>query len=237
MWEHNVEEFITNVCKEIKYKKARNKISEELKNHIEDHAYDLMDNGVDEEVAYMQSIEAMGNPKEIGKNLNKQHRPYVGWLLNITNIIIGMICFFLGFIIILGVIGSFDHSGYPNKNDIKYSAKLKQEDKIDTVTITMKQIILDKNNGAYIILNEYHSLFEKNYWVNNWGAGSFNIYDDLGNKYTTQTGQGSNSMFGSRRNLIFIENLNSKAQKIILDYDHYNRHMRFEIKLSGGDEK
>ena len=60
--------------------KEREAIRSELDGHIEDHMEALRELGYDEELAEERAIAAMGEPDEVGRELNKQ---YTGcrWLL------------------------------------------------------------------------------------------------------------------------------------------------------------
>ncbi len=85
-------EFLNNVCEKIKYKPIRNEISEELKNHIEEQKEAFVQSGIEENVAEEKAIENMGNAEELGKKLNKIHRPKLDWklvLLILTLIVFG----------------------------------------------------------------------------------------------------------------------------------------------------
>lgn len=84
-------EFLDNVCREIKYKPANRLISEELHGHIQDMKNEYLCKGYSEEVAEEKAIEQMGNAKEIGKRLNKVHKPKLDWKLLILIII--LMCF------------------------------------------------------------------------------------------------------------------------------------------------
>ncbi len=74
-------EFLNNVCEKIKYKPIRNEISEELKNHIEEQKEAFIQSGIEENVAEEKAIENMGSAEELGKKLNKIHRPKLDWKL------------------------------------------------------------------------------------------------------------------------------------------------------------
>lgn len=86
----NVKEFLNAVCQEIKYKPVRNGIEEELKAHIQDIKEDYIDKGIEEQQAEEKAVLQMGNAEEIGKKLNKIHRPKLDWkLLILLTILIG----------------------------------------------------------------------------------------------------------------------------------------------------
>ena len=63
--------------------KEREAIRSELDGHIEDHMEALRELGYDEELAEERAIAAMGEPDEVGRELNKQY-PFrwlvVGWI-------------------------------------------------------------------------------------------------------------------------------------------------------------
>lgn len=56
--------------------KEREAIRSELDGHIEDHMEALRELGYDEELAEERAIAAMGEPDEVGRELNRQ---YTGW--------------------------------------------------------------------------------------------------------------------------------------------------------------
>ena len=86
-----IKEFLNTVCEQIKYKPIRQNISEELKNHVEEIKENYIAEGISEEIAETKAIEQMGNGIEIGKKLNKIHKPKLDWKL----------------LIILGILVSF----------------------------------------------------------------------------------------------------------------------------------
>ena len=73
-------EFLNDVCKRIKYKPANKPIAEELEGHIEDLKSEYICKGYSEEVAEEKAVEQMGDAKQIGKKLNKIHRPKLDWI-------------------------------------------------------------------------------------------------------------------------------------------------------------
>lgn len=75
----NIKEFLDTVCNEIKYKPANKPIAEELEGHINDIKDEYLCKGCTEEDAEEAAVEIMGNPKQIGKRLNKIHRPKLDW--------------------------------------------------------------------------------------------------------------------------------------------------------------
>lgn len=83
-----IKEFLNTVCEQIKYKPIRNSISEELENHIEESKENYIEEGMQEEEAEEKAITQMGSAEEIGKSLNKIHRPKLDWKLLIILIVL-----------------------------------------------------------------------------------------------------------------------------------------------------
>ena len=112
----DIKNFLDTVKNEIKYEPIRENIEEELKSHIEDAKDDLMSKGIEENEAEEKAVEAMGNPADIGKKLNKIHRPKFDWKLGILVLIL------LGYGIFIAILQE-DTSNSPNMvfNILKYT--------------------------------------------------------------------------------------------------------------------
>lgn len=91
-----IKEFLDSVCEQIKYKPIRENIAEELKNHIEEVKENYMQEGLEETTAEEKAIEQMGEAQEIGKKLNKIHKPKLDWKLLL--IVCVLLCF--GFLVV-----------------------------------------------------------------------------------------------------------------------------------------
>lgn len=88
-------EFLETVCSKIKYKPAKQHISEELQSHIEEIKNDYLCKGYSPKEAELKAIKQMGNAEKIGSELNKIHKFELDWKLILLMAII--ICF--GFLI------------------------------------------------------------------------------------------------------------------------------------------
>lgn len=83
-------EFLGKVCEQIKYKPIRSEISEELENHIQELKESYIQEGIQEDEAEEKAITQMGQAEEIGKRLNKIHKPKMNLqLLMLTLILLG----------------------------------------------------------------------------------------------------------------------------------------------------
>ena len=99
----NTKDFLDDVCCEVKYKSANKFILDELEGHIEDLKNDNLCKGYTEVQAEEKAVEQMGNAKEIGKRLNKIHKPK----LDLITLIFGFIFICFG--------GQFLSLFYPNE--------------------------------------------------------------------------------------------------------------------------
>ena len=71
----DIKTYLNNVCKEIKYEPAKKAISEELELHIKEVKENYINDGIDEKLAEEKAVNQMGSAEEVGKSLNKIHKP------------------------------------------------------------------------------------------------------------------------------------------------------------------
>jgi len=72
-------EFLEEVCTQIKYKKIHRAISKELQSHMDELMLEYINKGMTEEEAARKTVLQMGDPIEIGQELNKTHKPKTEW--------------------------------------------------------------------------------------------------------------------------------------------------------------
>lgn len=68
------------VVGQVRFKPDRWAIQRELEDHYEDHVKDLERLGYPHELARQRALGAMGDPVEVGRALDKVHKPWLGWL-------------------------------------------------------------------------------------------------------------------------------------------------------------
>ena len=73
------EEFLAAVCSQIRFKRIHHPIADELAGHIDDLADEYAARGMDENTAAARAVSEMGDPVEVGKALDRVHRPRVEW--------------------------------------------------------------------------------------------------------------------------------------------------------------
>ena len=64
----------------IRFKPDRSAVASELAAHLEDKYAMLERCGYDHQLAASRSLEAMGDPKAVGRALDRAHKPWLGWL-------------------------------------------------------------------------------------------------------------------------------------------------------------
>ena len=114
----DIKSFLNTVCEQIKYKPVRPGISDELEQHINDVKEEYIAKGMKDNEAEEKAVLQMGNAEDIGKKLNKIHKPRLDWKLII------LICILIGFGIFAVIIKENSNSIFGMtaniRNTIKY---------------------------------------------------------------------------------------------------------------------
>lgn len=229
----NIDEFIEDVVSYIKFPFVRGDIRDELRGHILDKKDYYIGNGYESEEAEEEAIRNMGEAKTIGKELNKQHNPFVGWFLKISNVFIVlftvMVIFNLGIYLSMGLFSRSLLKEIP-KEDVVYRLDIDEKVKIDDRVIHFTNLIYDKNGDM--------SIFYKDYvikpWGTGWSLGTIGLVsDDLGNEYMGYSGSSSGGYVS--KNIQTMKDFSNQANTLIIEYDEYNRYYRVEIPLKEGD--
>lgn len=230
-----MDKFLKEVLSYIKFPFVKDDIKSELKIHILDKIDYYIEQGYREEEAEKLAVNDMGDPKVIGIGLNKQHKPLLGWLLKITNILVGFVVFFsisFHFIFLLpGLIMPFFTRGPISdipKENIEYRIDLDEQVRIDNRVINFTNLVYEKNGNMNILYNQREvGLFGKG----GWGLSTIGeIYDSLGNEYFNRSGRSRGG-----KSIVTIENFQVEAEELIIEYDRFNRYYRVEIPLEAGE--
>jgi hypothetical protein len=229
-----MEEFLMEVLHYIKYPFDKIEIRSELESHIMDRIDYYIELGHDAKAAELLALQDMGDSKEIGKELNKQHNPFLGWIFTITKVMLVLFVivdvYFVGAHIIFTFSGTNMLKEIP-KSDILYRIDLNLKVKLDDTVIKFKHLVYEKNGDMNIIYDYYDTRL----WGTGWGSDPIHtISDNLGNIYFTG---GSQSSGGIVRHCIFtFNNFSADADTLIISYDMYNRNFKVEIPLRAGEQ-
>lgn len=74
-----MDDFLEKLLSQIRCKKARPYIRDEIKMHIEDQISDNIRSGMSKEDAQKEAIKDMGDPVEVGISLDRIHKPQIAW--------------------------------------------------------------------------------------------------------------------------------------------------------------
>lgn len=125
------QEFIAGVTRQVRFFPDRERIGRELMDHLADSAADLQEfEGLSEQEAYAQAVENMGDPEEIGRELNRVHNTVGNWTWFASKVLCILVCVLLGAPMVLGTVSSLVMSVY---NMVEYSKENMQfEAPVDT---------------------------------------------------------------------------------------------------------
>ena len=71
--------YIAQVCEQVRWKKAHDVVSEELLAHIEDQTEAYREEGYTEDEAEYLAVEQMGDPVLAGSQFDKVYKPRMEW--------------------------------------------------------------------------------------------------------------------------------------------------------------
>lgn len=89
--QQRLDEYIQQVCRQIRNKEMHASISQELRGHLEDKIEDYQANGLTIEGAIDKAIADMGDPIQVGKHLHQAHKPRMEWS------VIALVALLIGF--------------------------------------------------------------------------------------------------------------------------------------------
>ena len=76
-----METYLEKLLSQIRCKKARPYIAEEIRDHIECQIADNLSEGMTSEEAEKNAVTDMGDPVEVGISLDRIHKPKIAWKL------------------------------------------------------------------------------------------------------------------------------------------------------------
>ena len=228
---YKIEEFLDEIVSYVKFAFDRDEIRLELKDHMMDKIEYYMESGYDWEEAEKFVIKDMGDPKEIGIELDKQHNPIIGWIWRVSHIALVLFMIINTFIIgSIGLITIF----IPNKvrsipkENIVYRIDLDEKIEIDNRVIKITNVIYEKDGDMNIFYKNYEKGLRSG-----WSGGIGTVTDDLGTEYNAYSASSSGGLI--RKSMRTIKDFSQDASSLIIDYDQFNRKYRVEIPLKTGE--
>lgn len=224
-----LEAFLDKLVSGLAYPPDRDSIRRELEDHILDAIDYWQDQGLGPGEAEARALEAMGEPEEIARQLNREHSPLLGYLHSLTNIVSLLLAGYMLLLLLPSLLGDLG-PGPLKREEIAYRQKLEESVDLDNYIISFDELVLSKEGTLYINYSKQNKRPFRNIWNNSYIG---EIYDDRGRHYQAG-GSYSSGVFkssGSRR----IEGFDLGSRRIIIDYDLYGRKYRLEIPLEVGD--
>lgn len=100
MSEHSIYTWVETAAGQMKFPPDRKYVRQELWDHLIDRREDFLAQGKTMAEAEAAAVAVMGDPVEIGRQLNRIHRPILGWIWKISQILlIAVLVFSLGNVI------------------------------------------------------------------------------------------------------------------------------------------
>lgn len=91
----NMHSYLEIVSEQIRCRRAKQMIQEELEGHIEDQKLDYMADGMNADEAEEEAVRQMGDPVETGMELDRIHRPRMDWKLVAAIVVLSLAGLFL----------------------------------------------------------------------------------------------------------------------------------------------
>lgn len=230
----NSEKYLEELLSYVKFAFDRGSIRKELTDHIIDEMEYYIEQGCTEDEAEIIAIQNMGDAKEIGTELNKQHNPIVGWIWRITSIIvrimIALFCLFVLMFFNYFNIFQKDLIKEVPKSEIIYRIDLKEKVKIDNTVIKFTHLLYKKNGD----MNIYYEIYSTGLIGSILKINQVDIIDNCGKHYDYSTGQENYKLI--TKGFWIVDHFSAEADTLIINYDRYNRKYRVEIPLKAGDK-
>lgn len=80
----NFTDWCGEVLDQVRFRPDHPDIRRELEDHYTDHVRDLERIGFNSSLARERALAAMGDPMEVGRGLDRAHKPWLGWLCEIS---------------------------------------------------------------------------------------------------------------------------------------------------------
>lgn len=93
-----IEEYITTLTEQIRFKQARAGVAQEIRNHILDQTNAYEQDGIEHEKAIEMAVREMGDPVEAGIALDRIHRPHFDWRLFFMTVLFSLAGLFLMYV-------------------------------------------------------------------------------------------------------------------------------------------
>ena len=230
--------FLDDTVKHVRFFFDRSEIRKELNDHMDDMYEDMIENGVSEKDAVRLVVEYMGDSAEIGKELDKEHKPWIGWLWIATRFVAVMLfVMVIGEAVSFGVSAAgfiFDDNEYSSDGMLVYEMDIDESFRLDDDTITLDKIWY-YDNGDMVVKYKRIRDFGSNAVDWSFGLHAASFTDENGTQYLGGGGYSRGSVLGDT-GFLTINDFPYESDMLILDYNYNGRKMYAEIPLREAKE-
>jgi hypothetical protein len=220
--------FLLDVCSQVSWKGAHKEICEELDAHIQERMERLERLGRTPEEAEKEAVTAMGDPIQIGKELNRYHKPYLSWILNLSWGVIIVSVIYLA----VSVLWPWGSNLFVQKNSdqidkkVLWSIDTDQKQQIDNRVVRLTGADFTEKGDLYVYWET--ELLEP--YRNGWSFSPlYNTFDQDGEKIEVE----GSSFSSSSEQIRVYRGLDVETIKsMTFIYDAYHRNMEFVLDLT-----
>ena len=255
--EFTVYEWLAAAARGIRFKPDREAVRQELREHIEDKTADLMRifPGMTREEAEKRALSGMGDPEEVGRELAKIHKPWLGYLWRASRVLPKILLAVLAVSLLFSTqltTGQWFYDGGQSEELLWQDGLVALEPDGRTVAlegdwITMERAVLDRENRRVGVELRLRSPF---FWEENTGLRDLlSAVDDRGGRHPSYTEfwadglntgdkpinfvlpQGGEKGPFHQDYIFWIQEVNPAARWLRLEYDWMGRQFDFVIDL------
>ena len=256
----NRNEWMEHVLREVRFAPDRRKIRQELAEHMEDRmeeyleamgAYDDADGSPDFdellEKAEVRLMNSMGDPAELGRELNRQHKPWLGWLWMASRVLLtASVCLVVGMAALLSLITPDDVEekmnvewkyqqmakyydlDYNHSGDIYYCLEPDYTVELMDTEITFRLFAYDDSDGRLeLLVTSCGAANLKN------AALEFQCNGESPTMYQRETGMDSQGNYLELCKLTY-ERFDRDAETLHITYDRFGEHFEFTADVASG---
>ena len=230
------EKYVKDILSHVKFKYDHKYIYSEIMEHMEDLYNNLVNEGIDENEAIKLTVEYMGDSEEIGKALNKEHNPFVGWIYRILKYSAMLLIFLNISTVFIFIFSSINNFVTVNENVEKYGQKIEfiqeidEKRKIDNTYIFLDKIVRYDNGDIKILYLLFKNPFS--YGTKFTNGDILKIYDENNNEYIFRR-RSPNKKYYSYYEYT-IDNFPKNEEKLIIKYGDRKEEYTVEISMKKG---
>ena len=117
-----MEEYIKKLLEQVRFEKAHKAIGDEIRSHIEDQIEENISEGMEKEEAEKKAVEDMGDPVDVGIELDRVHRPQVAVEVIVVAIVLGIIGLVINVLLKKEIAGSYYNYSETGFNTVEYAS-------------------------------------------------------------------------------------------------------------------